>query len=90
MSREKLAVDHVEHTKYENELKEALGYGTAVYFYPIAEVLEKLGLGSEEFSPMYGDVAFLVSNHPLNEEQLLKEVKAYIPERNRGTHGRID
>jgi hypothetical protein len=81
MNKGKLVVQHVENAKYENDLKEALGYGEAVYFYKIAEVLEELGLNSDEFSPMYGDVAFLVSNQSLTNEQLRAEVEPYIPER---------
>ena len=81
MNKEELVVQHVENTKYENDLKEALGYGEPVYFYKIEEILQNLNLDpGDEFSPSYGDVAFLVSNQPLSDDQLRAEVKPYIPE----------
>ncbi len=89
MSNEKLVVQHVENTKYERDLKQALGYGEHVYFYAIHEIFENLELDPEcEFQPMYGDVAFLVANQRLSDEQLRAEVEQYIPRRRRASDAR--
>jgi hypothetical protein len=76
-----LVIEHVENTKYEEELKRVLAETRPAYFYDIADVLLDLDLeGAEDFIPCYGDIAFLVSNQPLSNEQLLAEVKQYLPE----------
>jgi hypothetical protein len=78
-----IVVWHVEKTKHESELREALGYGYGepICFYDIQTVMEKLGLVTAEdvFYREWGDVCYLISNGPLSDEQLLAQVKEYAP-----------
>jgi hypothetical protein len=74
-----IVVWHVESTKHESELKEALGYGEPICFYEVQTVMDKLGLAGDYFYREWGDVCYLISNRPLSDEQLLAQVKQYAP-----------
>jgi hypothetical protein len=72
-------VQHITNEKYENELKEAIVGGDAVYVYDVADELSRL-FDCEEYDVHYGETGWLVSNMPLSEELLKDEIRVYLPE----------
>jgi hypothetical protein len=75
-------VKHIQCGEYESDLKEELKKVRPAYFYDIGDIILDLDPDLyDRFQPMFGEVAYLVSNEPLTNEQLLAEAKEYLPKR---------